>query len=217
MTGTLTGTQRGTQGGSPTRTAWRAYDGDALPPILAAARECFLEQGYHGTSIRVVAARAHLSVPGLYHHYRSKQALLVAIVRFAMEDLWARSGAALDEAGDDLDRRFDLLVECLLRFHANERALAFLAYSEIRSLADEERAEHIARRDRQQRLMDEVVAAGVAAGRFTAPHPLDASRAVVTMCTSVSQWFRIGGEMTPDELADRYRTIARMTVGAAVA
>lgn len=200
----------------PVPSDWRTYPSSSLPLILEAALDCFVEQGYHGTSIRLIAARAGLSVPGLYHHYASKQALLVAIMSHAMEELWERSLAALDEGGDDVVRRLDLLVECLVLFHAHRRDLAFIAVSEIRSLVGQAREDHIAARDRQQRLMDDVVEQGVADGLFTTPFAREASRAVVTMCTGVAQWYRHGGPLPPDELARDYRTIARMAVGCAV-
>lgn len=193
---------------------WRDYTVDGLPPMLASALECFMEHGYHGTTIRQLAARTGLSVPGLYHYYPSKQALLVAIASHAMNDLWIRSEQAIAEAGSDLSRQFDLLVQCLVLFHARRRGQAFIAFSEIRSLEPDARAAHIAARDRQQHLMDRILEEGTAAGIFTAPHPREAGTAVVTMCTGVAQWFRLDGELSPEELAERYRVIARMTVGA---
>ncbi|WP_261994285.1 TetR/AcrR family transcriptional regulator [Streptomyces sp. t39] len=195
------------------RAGWRSYSSNPLPPILRTALACFVEHGYHGTSIRQVATRAELSVPGLYYHYPSKQALLVAIVSHAMDDLWERSTAALEEAGDDVQRRLDLLVECLVLFHAHRRDLAFIAYSEIRSLTGEARTTYIGARDRQQRLMDQVVGDGVAQKVFTTPYPRDVSRAIVTMCTGVSQWYRARGEHSPRQLAERYCAMTRMTVG----
>ncbi|MFE5481128.1 TetR/AcrR family transcriptional regulator [Streptomyces sp. NPDC056527] len=198
-------------------TSWRTYSASGLPPILETALACFMEHGYHGTTIRTVASRAELSVPGLYYHYESKQALLVALVSYAMDDLWQRSTAALEEAGDDTQRRLDLLVECLVLFHAHRRDLAFIAYSEIRSLTGDARTTYIAARDRQQRLMDRVIEDGVAQGAFVTPYPREASRAIVTMCTGVSQWYRADGEHSPQELAERYREMTRMTVGALAA
>jgi len=193
---------------------WRDYAVDDLPPMLASALECFMEHGYHGTTIRQLAARTGLSVPGLYHYYPSKQALLVAIASHAMNDLWIRSEQAIAEAGSDPSRQFDLLVECLVLFHARRRGQAFIAFSEIRSLEPDARAAHIAARDRQQHLMDSILEEGTAAGIFTAPHPREAGTAVVIMCTGVAQWFRLDGELSPEELAERYRVIARMAVGA---
>ena len=197
----------------PGGSSWRDYSRDDLHPMLASALACFTEQGYHGTTIRQVAARTGLSVPGLYHHYPSKHALLVAIMSHAMSDLWTRSRQAVDEAGPSVSRQFELLVECLVLFHARRRELAFIAYSEIRSLDAAARAEHIAARDRQQRLMDEIVQEGAAAGIFGTPYPREASTAVITMCTGVAQWFQSDGALTPEELAERYREIAAMTVG----
>lgn len=195
--------------------SWRDYGHDDLPAILGSALECFISQGYHGTTIREVAAHAGLSVPGLYYHYASKHALLVALMSHAMSDLWRRSEQALAEAGDSVSRRFDLLIECMVLFHARRRELAFIAFSEIRSLDAEARAEHIAARDRQQRLIEDVVRDGARGGEFATPFPREVSTALITMCTGVAQWFHPGGALSPEDLAQRYRRIARMTVGAA--
>jgi len=194
-------------------TSWRDYAKDDLPPILSSALECFMEQGYHGTTIRQVAARAGLSVPGLYHHYPSKHALLVALMSHAMLDLWTRSQLALTEAGATDPRQFDLLVECLVLFHALRRELAFIAYGEIRSLNGTARSEHIAARDRQQRLMDSIIQQGVETGIFSTHYPREASTAIITMCTGVAQWFQPDGPLSPEELVERYREIAAKAVG----
>lgn len=131
-----------------------------------------------------------------------------------MEDLWERSRAALAEAGEDVVRRLDLLTECLVLFHAHRPELAFIAAYEIRSLQPEARAAHIAARDRQQRLMDDIILAGAEQHVFTTPFPRESSRAVVTMCTGVAQWYHPGGALSPPELAAQYVAMSRMTVGA---
>lgn len=192
---------------------WRTYARDDLDPILACALKCFMEHGYHGTTIRQVAARAGLSVPGLYHYYPSKHALLVALTTHAMADLRARSEQALAEAGTSVSDQFDLLVECLVLFHAHRRGLAFIAFSEIRSLEGPAHSEHIAARDYQQGLMDAVIGKGAESGVFGTRFPREAGLAVITMCTGVAQWFRQDGPLTPEGLAERYREIARMAVG----
>lgn len=202
-------------GTAPIQPDWRDFSAPVLPPLLGAALECFLEHGYHGTAIRAVATRAGLSVPGLYHHYPSKQALLVGIAESAMADLYARSTAALAEAGANVEDRFARLIECLVLVHAYRWEHAFIAASEIRSLEPAARARHIAARDRQQKLLDDVVAEAARGGRFNAPYPKDASRAVTTMCTGVASWYRAGGPLSPEELAGRYVHICRGAVGAA--
>lgn len=193
---------------------WQDFSPPALRPALAAALACFMENGYHGTTIRQVATRAGLSVPGLYHHFPSKQALLVALDAEAMHELWSRSTAALADGPQSVLDRFDRLIRCLTLFHAHRGELAFIALSEIRSLEGTARAEHIAARDRQQALLSGIIDDGVVAGIFDAPHPRETSRAITTMCTGVAQWYRIDGELTPEELADRYGRLCRLTAGA---
>ena len=47
--------------------------------ILQAAHDLFVEQGYHGTSMRQVAQRAGLALGGLYNHFPSKEAVFEAV------------------------------------------------------------------------------------------------------------------------------------------
>ncbi|GEE01784.1 hypothetical protein nbrc107696_22300 [Gordonia spumicola] len=137
--------------------SWRDYGAVHLPAPLSAALEAFMEHGYHGTSVRDIASRAGLSVPGLYHHYPSKQSLLQGLLELTMTDLLRRSAQAIEEAGDDPLTRFDAVVESLLRFHMFRREQAFVGSTELRSLDDEYRPTYIGHRTRQQRMVDEIV------------------------------------------------------------
>ncbi|MFC9459359.1 MULTISPECIES: TetR/AcrR family transcriptional regulator [unclassified Streptomyces] len=56
--------------------------------ILHAALEIFASEGYRGTSLRKVAARCNLSLPGLMHYFDSKEDLLTQVLR--MRDETAR-------------------------------------------------------------------------------------------------------------------------------
>ena len=49
--------------------------------ISSAANELFLVEGFAGTSMESVAARARVSKPTLYNHFADKQELFAAIVR----------------------------------------------------------------------------------------------------------------------------------------
>ncbi|WP_043456168.1 TetR/AcrR family transcriptional regulator [Gordonia polyisoprenivorans] len=196
-----------------TTSSWRDYGEAELPVPLAAALAAFAEHGYHGTSVREIAARAGLSVPGLYHHYPSKQSLLQGLLERTMTDLLARSEQAIREAGPEPVRRFDAVVESLLRFHMYRREQAFVGSTEIRSLDDSYKPTYIGHRDRQQHMVDEIVFAGVEAGDFETEYPKDAARAVATMCVGVSTWFKLDGELGADELIRRNLVLARQIVG----
>lgn len=191
---------------------WRDYADDSLPPLLRSAVQTFVAHGYHGTSTRTLAAAANISVPGLYHHFASKQAIIEAIMDHAMDDLWRRSTAALAEAGDDIALQLELLIECLAQFHAHRKELAFLASTELRSLEPDVRERHIAARDRQEQLLVKILHTGEKRGIFDADDPAQVARALTTMCTGVSQWFNADGPLTAADIADDYVRYAQRIV-----
>ena len=182
---------------------WRHFPPLRLDPALAGALSSFLELGYHGAPMRTIAERANLSVPGLYHHYASKQEMLVAILDLTMGDLLTRSQAARSEGQGPVER-FALVVECLALFHTHRRELGFVGASEMRSLEPEARERVAAERRAQQRMVDVEVEEAVRSGAFATSQPHEAARAVVTMCTALAQWFRDNGPASAEQVAAQY-------------
>jgi AcrR family transcriptional regulator len=54
---------------------------DTRAVLIQTAYRLFLQHGYHGTSMRDIAARAKLSVAAAYNHFKNKDALFVAVLR----------------------------------------------------------------------------------------------------------------------------------------
>jgi len=53
----------------------------ARADILAAARELFLSNGFHGTSMRAIAqAAGNRAVAGIYNHFPTKEAIFAALI-----------------------------------------------------------------------------------------------------------------------------------------
>ncbi|HEX4224089.1 MAG TPA: TetR/AcrR family transcriptional regulator [Pseudonocardiaceae bacterium] len=182
---------------------WRVSTPADLSPILAHTLAAFEEQGYHGTSVRDIARRVGVTVPALYYHYENKQALLFALLTQSMEALLEKCEAALAETAPDPVAGVSALVECVVRFMAYRGSKGLLD-SEIRSLQPENRASYIAQRDQLDTIMQFVVAAGVHNGVFRTEHPVEAARALLTMCHAVARWYHLDGELSPAELAERY-------------
>ena len=192
---------------------WRTYDEQGLSRILDAALQAFAEKGYHGTTTRQLAERAGLSVPGVYHHYASKQDILVDLMMVVIDELIERSQRALASADANPLAQFDALVESLLRFHMFRQQGARVSTSELRSLEPANREKYVARRDKQQRMLDRIVDAGVESGQFLTPYPADASRAIASLCVGVASWYRADGPFPVEVLLQRYLTIAEGIVG----
>lgn len=186
---------------------WRHYRPLDIDSMLRAAIVAFVETGYHGATMRMIARLAQISVPGLYHHYASKQTLLVRILDLTMSELRWRIAAACTQGVDSVER-ISLFVECLALFHMHRRELAFLGASEMRSLEPSHRRRIARRRTEIQHMMDAEIAVGVAQGSFRTSAPLEAGRAIATMCTSVPQWFRPDGRLAPETIAREFTDFA---------
>lgn len=194
---------------------WRTYPPLPFSPLLQAALTEFVRTGYHGTTVRAIAERAGLSVAGLYHHHSSKHDMLVTILEYAMNELLRRSRAARVEGVDPV-QRFALLIEHLALFHTHRLELGFVGASEMRSLAPVNRRHIADMRTDQQNMVDREVDEAITLGLFSSPRPHDASRAVVTMCTALPQWFRRDGPQSPEEIAASYVGFGLDLLGSAV-
>ena len=144
-----------------TRRGWERREA-----VLDAAAELFREHGFHGTSVDDLGAAAGITGPGLYRHFRSKDALLMAV----LDRLWERLKPALRLAEDQPPRgALDVLIEAHLDLALGQPAALVLLVRELRHLPEEYRS---AARRNHRRYLD----AWVAPLRRLAPH-LDAASA----------------------------------------
>ncbi|MET0467808.1 MAG: TetR family transcriptional regulator [Aeromicrobium sp.] len=195
---------------------WRTFRPLDIDAALSGAIAAFVETGYHGATVRTIAAKAGLSVPAVYHRYASKQELLVRVLDLTMDELDLVMAAALAE-GDTPARRLALLVEALGLFHTLRADLAFIGASEMRSIELPDRDRIALRRSSIQHLIDAEIAAALRDGTATTAMPLEIGRAIATMCTSLPQWFQLDGPTTPQQIAATYARLALRMVGAGTA
>ncbi len=123
----------------------------------------------------------------------------------------------MSQSADPIRRSKPAVVEALALYHVYRRDLAFIGASEMRSLDARGRRRIAALRSDVQRVLDtEVDAALAAPDAGPGPGPGAArlaTRAVATMCTSLPQWFRVGGAITSEELAVQYAAHALALLG----
>jgi len=104
--------------------------------VLDAAAERFLDRGFHGTSIDDVGQAAGISGPGLYRHFPSKDALLMAV----LDRIWLQLKPALDTAeGQPAPAALRTLLEAQLDLAFDQPAALVLLVRELRHLPDDYR------------------------------------------------------------------------------
>lgn len=141
---------------------------DRREEILAIAGGLFAEHGYHGTSIRHIAAAAQLQSATLYSHFRNKPAMFRELIDRYFDALLPALTAAADGPGDAAARlttmtRQSVEIGC-------EHREAFIALSNdwrhIRS--SEELAGIVGRRNEATALWSSVLQAAVEEGSVRA-------------------------------------------------
>jgi AcrR family transcriptional regulator len=185
--------------------------------IRAAALELFWQRGYHGTSVRQIAAATGVAVANVYHYYPSKLYLLYDIVDQATDLLARKTDEGVRLAADDPTAQLRAVVDAHVRFHVEFQRESFVGQSELRSLPEPFRERYVAKRDAQQARFSRPILRGIEEGAFDVPYPQEAIRALVTMCTAVALWYRPDGGLGPQEIVERYTQLALQMVGARVA
>ena len=116
----------------------RTRDPDRRVRILRAAEALLAERGFHGVSMAEIGAGAGIVGSGLYRHFDSKSAVLVALFDDVMDRLLQTPSAA---AAGDRDVREVLadLVRGQVLFAVDDRALLQLYQREAHSLPEADR------------------------------------------------------------------------------
>jgi AcrR family transcriptional regulator len=182
-------------------------------PLLASALELFREVGYHGSSVRDIAKGAGVTVAALYHHFESKQEMLVQIMRTSMEESLeaVERAAAVDH--EHPSARLAAMVGAVVAFHTRHQAEAFVGNSELRSLEPEGKRIVVELRDREESLFHDVIREGLQQGEFSTPHTKQAARAILAMATAVATWYRPEGPLDIKTIQKQYVELSLNMVG----
>ncbi len=175
--------------------------------IEQAAAELFFRRGYQSTSLRDIAQAVGIRPASLYHHFPSKQDLLFAVLNRTIDDLIDRGEQVLMTELDPVAQLRGLASEFVL-YVAERPREGMVGDTEIEHLDDGNRATLLSKRDRYQRILEQVVAAGNLQGCFAVVDVKLTVYAILGMCNHVTIWFRPGGRRVAADVAQEYADLA---------
>lgn len=120
------------------------HESEPVRLILEAAETCFLDHGYHGTSIRDIAEAAGVSKSLLHYHFQSKEHLFLEVQVRAFNRFAAQVTAAVGEE-DSPTRRGLAALDGLLALLRASRDFPIQAEIWARSLTNEKVKAHVVR------------------------------------------------------------------------
>jgi AcrR family transcriptional regulator len=183
----------------------RGRPGHTLDSLLDAAVALFNERGYEATSVDEVATRLGVTKSAIYHHVPSKGELLRLALDRALDALFAVTSETGATTGSAIER-LEYVVRGSVRVLAAELPFVTLLLR-LRGNTEVERTALQRRRE-----FDRIVAGLVRAAEHEGDVRNDVDPAVISRLlfgtvNSLTEWYRPGGDLSADELADAVVTI----------
>lgn len=178
----------------------QAPDASRRNDLLRAAARLFVEKGFDATTTRDIAEAVGMRSGSPFYHFRSKQALLKAVIIGGLEAGHERLQTATAGISDP-EQRLHAMVRTHLGNLLEGQCPAPMLLDESRALGAADRAEIGAAFDRYQHSWQTTLSALAASGKLSSAAP-PVRLLLFGMLNWTTQWYRADGALTLDELAD---------------
>ncbi|MCL4183321.1 MAG: TetR/AcrR family transcriptional regulator [Burkholderiaceae bacterium] len=169
--------------------------------LRTAAARLFRKVGYSRATVRDVAKAVGLQSGSIFYYYKTKEDILVDVMKEGMRQFTETVLAPLREATTPLMRLRALLIGHLKALHGGNDELAVIL-SEWRSLSPRSRRQIVKQRDEIEAMWDGVLRELATEGRVRGD--LSILRLAVLGAANWSlQWYDERGKLSIDELADQ--------------
>lgn len=167
--------------------------------LLAAAAHLFRRQGYAATTVREIGTEVGLLSGSLFHHVRSKEEMLFAVMERVIAAMLADLRAALTAAPDLRARVRALIAVELAYLHGPASDATAVLFHDWRALSGERQAVLLDGRGAYFALWDGVLAEARAAG-LTVTEPTLLRQFLHGALAWTSYWYRPDGALDLDAL-----------------
>jgi len=184
--------------------------------ILWAAAEVLQRKGYDATTMKDIAAQVNLTAASLYHHFKNKDFLILNVLEVGLDYTIAKLEAVAASDEPNADKLAGMIRSHVVSVAGNVAVGAAMVF-EIRAVLNvsgkngddrfmrefgARRDRFFARRDYFEGLFRGVLQAGIEAGEFRQVDADIVTKAILGAHNWVGVWFRAGGRLTGEEVAD---------------
>jgi TetR/AcrR family transcriptional regulator, cholesterol catabolism regulator len=174
--------------------------------ILESAAQVFRQKGFHGASMADIAGAVQLQKASLYHHFSSKQEILLELLNRALE-MVTDSLVAVEALDMPPDEKLRLAMRTYLQTLSEQGDLVSVLLFEYRSLAPEFYARHIPNRDRFEKLWRDLIQQGIDSGVFRCENVPMAVRSLLGVMNWTITWYRADGALSVEQISDQHANI----------
>jgi AcrR family transcriptional regulator len=180
--------------------------------IIIAAADVLKRNGYDATTMKDIAAQVNLTAASLYHHFKSKDFLLLAVLEIGLEHAILQIENILHSNQSHAEKLREMIETHIIGVTENTAFGAAMVF-EMKALINarpngdkedefiQRRDAFFTRRDYFEALFRRILLAGVEAGEF---RPVDAAivtRAMLGAHNWVGVWYKDGGRLSGEAIA----------------
>jgi AcrR family transcriptional regulator len=175
---------------------------DRRVEILKSAAAAFRRRGYHGASVDEIASALEMTKGNLYYYFRNKEEILFGCHDYSLDVLLT----LLSEVQADDTRPDEKLRTLILAFiHVILDELRGTALTlDLQALSPALLKRVIAKRDRFDRGMREIIQQGIDQGLFRQGDPKMIAFAVMGAVNWIPKWFDPEGPATSEEIGQAF-------------
>jgi AcrR family transcriptional regulator len=165
------------------------------------AAHTFVERGFDATSVNDIAAALGITKAGLYHYISSKESLLFDIITLGLDSIDEEVVEPTRSIADPEARFLDIVLRHALLATCND-GVTTLLIDEVHALPQPQRKKVNQRRRKYFEYVREVLSELEAAGRLQDIDLTVAAFSVIGAIVWLPQWFRPGGRLASEEVAE---------------
>lgn len=171
--------------------------------IIEAAAKIFSEKGYNATSMQDIADAVHLQKASLYHHFSSKQEILVDILDNALDLINNRLELVMAQSLSPNEKLRQAMVSYFQTIAENQN-LAAVLLMEMKSLDPELKARQASRREKFESIWKHLIEEGRQQEVFHHIDPSITGRAILGIMNWSVTWYRRDGPRSAEDIANLF-------------
>jgi AcrR family transcriptional regulator len=180
-----------------------ANGADRRIEILKSAAAAFRRRGYHGASVDEIASALEMTKGNLYYYFENKEEILYACHDYSLDVLLALMAEVQSEPSTPPDEKLRKLILAFIHTMLDELQGTALTL-DLQALSPALLKRIIAKRDRFDRGLREIIQQGIDQQLFRAGDPKMIGFAMMGAVNWITKWFDPAGPMSSEQIGQRF-------------
>ena len=171
--------------------------------ILDKAGVLFWQKGYHGTSMKDIAAACDCKAANIYNYFKGKEDILFEVIK----DITERAVNSVSHLEDDettspvdqlksfIDNHLGVLVQM-------KKSSVLISDTGLQNLTRDHRRNIVELRDTYDRIMTKIIRRGIESGDFTVKDEKVTVYLISSVIIRSTIWFSSKGRLSAEEVSD---------------